>query len=493
MPLKTAVVVGAGIGGLASGIRLAAKGYGTTIVEQGPKTGGKISEFFENGFRFDRGPSLLTLPNLIDELFILCKENPSEYFKYERLEKSCKYYWDDGCVINAWSDQEKFLEEVRSQTGENPDRVIKFFKKSKQLYDLTAESFLFNSLHKAENFKSREFLNTLMNSWRLDPFISMHDRNSRWFKNKRIIQLFDRFATYNGSNPFKTPATLNIIAHLEHTLGAFFPAGGMYEIAASLTGLAERQGVKLMMNTKVMKVVSDNGIVKGIGTDDSYLPADIIVSNIDVNLLYRDLITSGGMPPSLIKDQRSTSALIFFWGIGTITQFELHNVLFSGNYKDEFTHLFDKKEFPSDPTVYIYISSKVVTTDAPPGSENWYVMINAPENSDRITAESIAKARENIISRINRVLGNDIESFILFEKILDPAAIEKETGSYKGSLYGLSSNSMFSAFNRHPNFSKKYKNLYFTGGSVHPGGGIPLSLASAKIIDKEIKPLETSL
>jgi diapolycopene oxygenase len=489
MPVKTAIVVGAGIGGLASGIRLAAKGYKTTIIEQAPKTGGKISEFRESGFRFDRGPSLLTLPGLIDDLFILCKENPAEYFKYNRLDKSCKYFWDDGCVISAWADQDKFMEEVMSQTGEKPVRLIKFFQKSKQLYDLTAASFLFSSLHKAENFKSREFIKTLLNSWRLDPFISMHKRNSRWFRNKHIIQLFDRFATYNGSNPYKTPATLNIIAHLEHTLGAFYPAGGMYDIASSLTSLAERQGIKLMMNTKVREVVTDNAVVKGIRTDDSFLPADIIVSNIDVNLLYRDLIPSGGIPPGLNNSQRSTSALIFFWAIGRTTQLELHNVLFSGNYKDEFTDLFNNKELPSDPTVYIYISSKVVKTDAPSGSENWYVMVNAPENSGKITTESIKKARENIIARINRVLGIEIEKSILFERILDPATIERETGSYRGSLYGLSSNSMFSAFNRHPNFSKKYRNLYFTGGSVHPGGGIPLSLASARIIDKEIKPV----
>jgi phytoene desaturase len=490
MPVKTAIVTGAGIGGLASGIRLAEKGYRTTIVEQAANTGGKISEFRESGFRFDRGPSLLTLPGLIDELFLLCREDPSEFFNYSKLDKSCKYFWDDGCVINAWADQDKFMEEVRSQTGEQPDRLKKFFQKSKQLYDLTARSFLFSSLHKAENFKSREFLNTLLNSWKLDPFISMHKRNSRWFRNKRIIQLFDRFATYNGSNPYKTPATLNIIAHLEHTLGSYFPAKGMYDIAASLTSLAERQGVKFMMNTKVRQIVIEDGVARGINTDDSFMPADIIVSNLDVNLLYRDLMPSGDIPAGLTKDQRSTSALIFFWGINTTTQLDLHNVLFSENYKDEFTDLFDHRIIPSDPTVYIYISSKVVKSDAPSGSENWYVMINAPENSDRITGESIAKARESIIARIDRVLGIEIEKSIIFERTLDPATIEKETGSYKGSLYGLSSNNMFSAFNRHPNFSRKYRNLYFTGGSVHPGGGIPLSLASVKIIDKEIRPLQ---
>ncbi len=489
MTKKTSVIIGAGIGGLASGIRMAAKGYRVILFEQASHTGGKISEIRYRGFRFDRGPSLLTLPGLIDELFSLCGENPREHFNYKRLDLSCKYFWEDGSVVNAWQDPGRFYREVNQQSGVPQAKLEGFFKKSRQLYDLTAESFLFSSLHKAANFKSKAFIRTMLNSFRLDPFYTMHKRNTKWFTDKRIVQLFDRYATYNGSNPYKTPATLNIIAHLEHSLGTWFPDKGIYSIPESLTMLAKRMGVEINLSTKVNEVIHANGTVRGIRTGKSFIPADIVVNNTDVNLFYNELMPSAKVPRRLERSERSTSALIFYWGINTTEpRLKLHNILFSNNYRDEFNHLFTLKTISSDPTVYIYISSKSVKQDAPESCENWYVMINAPENNGQDWNLMITEARHNIVSKINRILGLNIENHILFEKTASPPTIESETGSYRGSLYGISSNSVFAAFNRHANFRNKFKNLFFSGGSVHPGGGMPLCLASAKIIDKEIIP-----
>ncbi len=488
MNYRRAVITGSGIGGLASAIRLAKKGYRVKLFEQAEQTGGKVSELHFRGFRFDRGPSLLTLPGLIDELFFLCGENPRDHFNYKRLDLSCKYFWDDGCIINAWQDPEKFAEEVNAQSGVPPERLESFFRKSRQLYDLTAESFLFSSLHKAENFKSKAFIKTMINAFRLDPFLTMHQRNKRWFSDSRMVQMFDRYATYNGSSPYKAPATLNIIPHLEHGTGTFFPDKGIYDIITSLTALAKRVGVEFHMNTEVKEIIHAGRVIEGVRTEKQFIPADIVVTNTDVNMFYEELMPSEKIPSGLVKLQRSTSALIFYWGVeAAVPPLELHNILFSGNYHEEFRHLFNHKTISPDPTVYIYISSRAVKQDAPEGFENWYVMVNAPENTGQDWDGMIAETRKNITARISRILDLDIEKHILFERVADPRSIEKETGSFRGSLYGPSSNSMLAAFNRHPNFRKKYKNLFFTGGSVHPGGGIPLCLASAKIIDKEIK------
>ncbi len=487
--MKRALIIGSGIGGLSTAIRLAAKGFKTIVCEQSPQTGGKISEFHHQNFRFDMGPSLLTMPGLIDELFVLCGERRQSYFNYKKLDLSCKYFWEDGNTITAWQDFKKLAEEIQNISGVQPERLKGFFNKSKELYELTSESFLFSSLHKAENFKSKLFMKTLLNSLKLDPLVSMHKRNTRWFADKRIVQLFDRYATYNGSSPYKTPATLNIIAHLEHSQGTFFPDKGMYDIATSLTALAKRKGVDFKMSTRVSEIIHANGQVKGIRTEKQFIPADIVVNNTDVFKFYSELMPSEKIPARFLKHELSTSAVIFYWGVNNLNpKLELHNILFSANYPEEFNHLVNYKTITADPTLYIYISSKSVKEDAPEGSENWYVMINAPENTGQDWDTMIAETRKNIIKKINRILDIDIEKNILFEKISDPRNIEEKTGSYKGSLYGISSNSMFAAFNRHANFKKKYRNLYFTGGSVHPGGGIPLCLASAKIIDKEIMP-----
>jgi phytoene dehydrogenase-like protein len=209
---------------------------------------------------------------------------------------------------------------------------------------------------------------------------------------------------------------------------------------------------------------------------------------MDVFSTYKHLLKSAKQPTQILKQERSSSALIFYWGINRLfPQLDLHNILFSDHYQDEFKEIFENKRLHDDPTVYIHITSKEEATDAPPQCENWFVMINAPGNVGQDWPALIAKARANVIRKINQVLGTDIEKLILTESILDPILIERQTKSHQGSLYGTSSNSKFAAFWRHPNFSGQFNNLYFCGGSVHPGGGIPLCLLSAKIATEQIE------
>ena len=485
--MKKAAIIGSGIGGIGSALRLAAKGYDVTVYEQAAIPGGKISQIRDEGFRFDTGPSLFTLPRLVDELFELFGENPEDHFKYKKLDTSCKYFWDDGTIVNAWQDTEKFAREVEQATGVPQKSIYGFLKKSRKLYDVTAEIFMFNSLHKLKNFTTPTFRKSLLHVHELDAFSSMHKKNTRWFSHPKIVQLFDRYATYNGSDPYQTPATLNIIAHLEHNIGAFFPEKGMYSIVESLVKLAESKGVQFIYNTLVQEIIVDGKRICALKIDDTIKEYELVISNVDVDTLYRKLLPDHKPHVPRLKTQRSTSALIFYWGINkSFPELEVHNILFSDDYRQEFRHLFESKTISHDPTVYLFVSSKAVNGDAPEGSENWYVMINVPENAGQNWDAMIADARRHIIARINRVLKVDIEKHILFEQMADPRSIEAKTGSWGGSLYGPSSNNRFAAFLRHPNFKRKFKNLYFTGGSVHPGGGIPLCLASAKIVGYEI-------
>jgi phytoene desaturase len=485
--LKKAAIIGSGIAGIGSALRLAAKGYDVTVYEQAAIPGGKISQIRDKSFRFDTGPSLFTLPNQVDELFELFGEKPEDHFRYNKLNTSCKYFWDDGTIVNAWQDTGKFAREVEQATGVPQKNILGFLKKSRKLYDVTAEIFMFNSLHKLKNFTTPNFRKSLLQVHELDAFTSMHKKNTQWFSHPKIVQLFDRYATYNGSDPYQTPATLNIIAHLEHNIGAFFPEKGMYSIVESLVKLAENKGVKFIYKTPVQKIIVEGKRIRALKIDDTVKNFDLVISNVDVDTLYRKLLPDHKPHAPLLKTQRSTSALIFYWGINkSFPELEVHNILFSDDYRQEFRHLFESKTISNDPTVYLFVSSKTVKGDAPEGSENWYVMINVPENVGQDWDALIADARRHIIDRINRVLKTDIEKHILFEHRADPKTIETNTGSFGGSLYGPSSNNRFAAFLRHPNFKRKFRNLYFTGGSVHPGGGIPLCLASAKIVGNEI-------
>jgi phytoene desaturase len=487
-----AAVIGSGIGGLAIATRLALKGYKVTVYEKNNQSGGKVAEIRVGGYRFDSGPSLLTLPELSDQLFELAGKKRADYFQYSRLEVICNYFYEDGTKIRAFSDPVPFAAEVEKQTGEPAERVLNHLKKSREQYNLTADIFLFNSLHRIRNYFRGRILKGILLFHKVDAFTTMHLRMTKRFNDRRVIQLFDRYATYNGSNPFLAPATLNVISHLEHNLGAFFPSGGMRTLATALELLARDCGVGFEFSKKIRRIVVEGNKATGVMVQDEVVPYDLIVSDVDVNYLYKNLLPDR-VSVKIDEKSLSSSALIFFWGIrGEFSALGLHNILFSENYRTEFEHIFEKRTVSSDPTVYIYISSKLVPSDAPDQCENWFVMINVPPDTGQDWDRIVTEVRRNIIHKITRLLKIPIEEYIEFEQFESPQTIEKRTMSWKGALYSNHSNSRYSAFLRHSFRHRTLKNLYFVGGSVHPGGGIPLCLASAVIADHEIKPVAIS-
>jgi phytoene desaturase len=316
----------------------------------------------------------------------------------------------------------------------------------------------------------------------------MNQINSARFKDPRIAQLFNRFATYNGSNPYRAPATLNLIAHLEHSEGAFYPEGGIRAIANALEALCLKTGVEIRTRTQVEQIHTKEGKVTGVSANGAFEAADVVVCNADIRTAYEKLLPQLSKPRTLRKQEPSSSALIFYWGIdGHFPDLELHNLFFSDAYEEEFQALQQGNLF-LDPSVYVYLSQRINSNDAPQGCENWFVMVNAPyvrpgQDWERMKEQ----ARINILAKLEHRLKQRIRDKILVEEVLDPRGIEQLTASWKGALYGSSSNNPWSAFLRQANFHPKVKGLFFCGGSVHPGGGIPLCLLSASITSKLIK------
>jgi phytoene dehydrogenase-like protein len=257
----------------------------------------------------------------------------------------------------------------------------------------------------------------------------------------------------------------------------------MISITKALYKLALKKGVEFVFNSKVDKITHQQGEVKGVKVGDQEFRADLVVSNMDVYYVYRDLLDNQAKSAEVLNRERSSSALIFYWGIKKeFKELHLHNIFFTGNYAEEFRHLFETREMYHDPTIYVNITSKMEQGHCAPGTENWFVMLNAPADIGQNWDQIRQKARASAIEKLSRILGTDISALIETERVLDPKGIESQTLSHMGSLYGTSSNSKWAAFLRHPNFSSSIKGLYFTGGSVHPGGGIPLCLKSAKIV-----------
>ncbi|MFC2113000.1 phytoene desaturase family protein [Bacteroidota bacterium] len=481
---KRIIIIGAGIGSLASSIRLAKRGFSVKVFEKNHSPGGKISEIRSNGYRFDTGPSLFTLPELINELTGVEKK-----LEYIKLSTISKYFFPDGVVFNAPGDPGLFGKELASVTGENENKIIKYLENAAELYNLTSPIFIFSSFQRFKKLVKTGNLGVLKGMLRFNPLISMHSFNNQSLDTSKAIQIFDRYATYNGSNPFKAPATLNLIAHLEHNLGAYFASGGMYRLVNHLYENALTNNVSFNFDSEVSEIIIDNKQVVGVIADGQKYHADIVISGGDVFRTYRELLKKYRSPRSVRKPNLSSSAMIFYLGVkDTFRMLDVHSIFFTSDYPGEFECIFSEKgaKIFKDPTIYIYNSSRLEKNDAPPGCSNLFIMINVPADRGDDWTALANDARRIIFDKLKREHDIDIESKIEFEEVANPKTIERDTLSTSGALYGNNSNSLVSAFNRHPNFSRKFKNLFFTGGSVHPGGGIPLCLASAKIVEQEI-------
>ena len=428
------------------------------------------------------------MPHLVDELFSICNENPRNFFNYKKKTIHCKYFWNDGKKFTAYSDKNKFFNEVEKEFNISGNVVKKYLSKAEIKYNLTEKIFLNKSLHKLSTYLNTDTIKALfkINFFQINK--TLNKVNQDELKNKYLVQMFNRYATYNGSSPYKTPGMMSLIQHLENHYGTYIPEGGMYEIAKSLYKLANKIGVKFNFNSEITNLKVDNKKIKYIEINNiKKIEADYVISNVDTHHFYHKLL-GNKISHSSLKSERSSSAVIFYWCMKNInTNLDLHNIFFASDYKSEFESIFEKKELYNDPTIYVNITSKDVKNDAPKNSENWFVMVNAPQNANQNWDTEIKILKKVIIEKLEKILNININDKLIEEKIYSPVDLDKNTYSYLGSLYGTSSNDMFSSFLRHPNFSRKLKNVFFCGGSVHPGGGIPLCILSSKIISELIE------
>lgn len=484
--MRKVAIIGSGIAGLATSIRLALKDYDVSVFEANSYLGGKLSSIEKEGFTFDTGPSLFTAPENIEALFSLAKKDITNYFTYRDLDESCRYFFANGKKIIAKKNVEAFANEAEKVFGEPADNIKKYLQNSNKAYQNIGEFFLDFPLDSSLITKSETYKALFSVKF---PYItkSLNSYNESSFKTPEMIQLFNRFATYNGSNPYKAPAMLSMISSLEQSQGTFYPNGGMISIIKALVQLAKEIGVKFHTNSKVEKIETFKNTVTGVLVNGKKYEADIVVSNMDIYYTYKNLLSDNKFAHKVLKQERSSSAFIFYWGIDTtFSELGLHNIFFSEDYKKEFQHIFEESILPDEPTVYVNVTSKFDKNQAPNNSENWFVMVNAPAHNDHNWEEQKEKVKRFIIKQLNKQLNTNLEDHIVVEETLSPLNIQEKTASFMGSLYGTSSNSKMAAFFRQQNRSKHYKNLHFCGGSVHPGGGIPLCFKSAKLVADDI-------
>ncbi|MEO8209898.1 MAG: phytoene desaturase family protein [bacterium] len=483
--MKKVVVCGAGIGGMVSAIYLANNKYEVEIFEKNLTPGGKINEFRTEGFRFDTGPSLITMPYVLEQFFTDIDRNITDYLDLIELESSCKYFWNDGSVFNSYSDENKLKKELRKIFGESEEtNYFRYLKYGKLFYELSKDNFLNNDF-KIRNYISKE---GLKNFTKFISGRSVNDVSNKFFKDKRLKQLMDRYATYNGSSPYLAPQFFSIIPYVENRFGAWYIKGGIYKLAKALEKLCSEFNIPIKYGHELSDI--ETGDKKNIsklffktnGTGniqkDNF---DYLISNFTNN---KQLVGDNYFE----NDDWSCSGFIMCLGMNKeYRNLSHHNILFSDNYEMEFIKIFEKKIPADDMTIYISITKRDEPGDAPENCDNWFILVNAPclTNNFEWTEENKNKYSSMIIDKLDSftyLFEDSIKNHIKFCKVFSPNDFLADYNSEFGSIYGLSSNSLYTLMKRPRNASKKFTNLFFVGGNTHPGGGIPLCFLSGRIV-----------
>jgi len=480
--VKNIIIIGAGLGGLSAACRLAKTGFSVTVLEKNEAVGGKVNFVEANGYKFDTGASLLTMRHVLEDLFEFCGKRVEDYLEIVPLEPICRYFWSDGTRFDASQNIEKTEIEIAKLEPSDVENFRKYLADSKQKYEIAERTFLAKSLNDLPKLLRAKYLPDLL---KISTLKTLDKHNASYFKSPKLQQLFNRFATYNGSSPYQTPATFALIPFVEFGLGAWYVRGGMYEIPRALEKLAIELGVKIFTESEVEKIVVEDKKAVGVKVGGEIAGADAVISNADAVETYRNLL------PIKKFQNREPSCSGFVLLLGTRKKFPNlahHNIFFSDDYRGEFDAIFKEKVPAPNPTIYICATSRTDETQSPDGHENLFILVNAPYTNDKINWQTEAKSyRDLIIKKLESFGIEDLESSIDFEQIITPEDFEKKYRANRGSIYGISSNGIFSAFLRVPNRSREIENLYFVGGATHPGGGIPLVLLSGKMTAEMIE------
>ncbi|SHF86189.1 phytoene desaturase [Fodinibius roseus] len=476
------MVIGSGLGGLSAACLLASKGHNVTVLEKNSKPGGKINEIRAQGYRFDTGPSLLTMPLVLKSLFEQCGSAMDDHLTVEAIDPICRYFFATDTRFDCYRDEGINIAQIQAFAPDDVQAYREFMDYSRDLYQRTKEAFLFNPLYGLSDVSSLK----LTDFFRIDAFKTVAERVDRQFTSPELQKFFKRFTTYNGSSPYRAPATLNVIPHVEIGMGGYYIKGGMYRLIEALVDVARRLGVTFSMNRDVKKITVKDRRVTGVADESGHFnQADLVVSNADACETYLNLMDASSVSSfkqkKLSHTEPSCSGFVLMLGIDrTYPQLSHHTIFFSGDYRREFTQIFEHQMMPDDPTIYVANTSHSDPGHAPGGGSNLFVLVNAPyltENSR--WDERSSEYRDVLIRKLEQRGLDGLTDHIRYTKTITPADFHQKYRSNRGSIYGTSSNSRLSAFLRPRNKSRSIEGLYLVGGSTHPGGGIPLVILSA--------------
>ncbi len=483
------IVIGSGFGGIAAALRLKAKGYNVTLIEKHPDLGGRARVFSKNGFIFDGGPTVITAPYLINELFEMYKKNPKDYINISPLKIWYQFIFEDKSKFNYSGDEDDMKKQIEKISKEDVLGYEKLVKFTKKIFDKG-----FTELADIPFDKPLVMFKQLPALLKLRSYKSVYSLVSSYVKNEKLRRMLSMHPLLVGGNPFTTTSIYGLILYLEKKWGIHYSMGGTGNIIKGFEKLMNEEGIIIIKGHEVSKILSNGNKIIGVQLDnEKKINADHVICNADPPAVYDELLKSKNNTSMLFnwkKSRMEYSMGLFVYYFGTKKTFpnvEHHTIKFGNKYKEHLHDIFNNKKLNSDISYYLHRPSATDKSMAPEGNDCFYVLVPVPNNQSKIDWKIEGEKMKNlVIDKMEKDLMPNLRENIIEDFYLTPDYFEKELNTKYGSGFSIQPKFSQSAYFRFHNKSELYDGLYFVGAGVHPGAGVPGVLSSAKVLDKII-------
>lgn len=485
----TALVIGAGIGGITTAARLAKNGYDVTVLEKNDTPGGRCNQIVRDGHRFDVGPTLFLMPEVWEETFAALGETMSDHLDLRRIDPTYAVHFEDGLKLQLTSNLGNMQTQLEAVDKTAFTGFLGYIAEGAKHYKISLEKFVGRNFYNIFEYFSIKNLPLIFN---LKALQKHYTNTSRYLKDERLKAAFTFQNMYLGLSPYDAPATYSLLQYTELAEGVWYPMGGMYAGIQALTNIAEKLGVKFIYNSPVKKINVGGSQVESVLTEDGKTyTADIFVGNADLPYIYKELLPDQAEAKKLENKLYTCSTIMFYWGVDKeYPQIAHHNVFLGGDYKASYDQIFDDHTLPEVPSFYVHAPARTDAAAAPKGQETLYVLVPVGHLDARTKQDwdaLVNRARETVFTRLAKEMSvTDLKEHIKFEIVYQPEDWKTRYNLEKGAAFGLSHNFWQVGYLRPQNRHAKYKNMYFAGASTHPGTGLPIVLLSARLTTERI-------